>query len=86
MRQEGRFDIVYGKLEIYSTDESGRLNSALKFLPLPDFCRKLLSVLGGVSRSNYEPAPSSLIFLFFSIAAADTFNPDNFRVPETTHI
>jgi hypothetical protein len=37
---------VYGKFEIYSTDESGRLNSALKFLPLHDSCRKLLSVFG----------------------------------------
>jgi hypothetical protein len=46
VREEGRFDIVYGKFEIYSPDESGRLNSALKFLPLHDFCRKLLSVFG----------------------------------------
>jgi hypothetical protein len=29
VRQEGRFDIVYGKFEIYSTDESGRLNIEL---------------------------------------------------------
>jgi hypothetical protein len=37
---------VYGKFEIYFTDESGRLNSALKFLPLHDSCWKLLSVFG----------------------------------------
>jgi len=36
---------VYGKFEIYFTDESGRLNSALKFLPLTTR-RKLLSVFG----------------------------------------
>ncbi|WP_445174185.1 hypothetical protein [Microcoleus sp.] len=42
--------------------------------------------MGGVSPSNYEPAPYSLIFLFFCIAATDTFNSDNFRYPETTHI
>ena len=37
---------VYGKFEIYSTDKSGRLNSALKFLPLHGSSRKLVSVFG----------------------------------------
>ncbi len=43
---------VYGKFEIYSTDESGRLNSALKFLPLTTPVGNFYPFLGGVSPSN----------------------------------